>query len=116
VDGGRDVALVPLVVAADVDPDGPVDRLGLAGIDLLDLALDLLEKFPVARHCFKKDSSEIGPSRHPLAPPSGFVEGSAEAGGAPSDTPGCCRSYPGSYPRERPACAGLVSDQRGSGG
>src|SRR5581483_11274311 len=43
VDRARDVALVPLVVAA--------------GVDLLDLRLRLLEKFPVARHSFKNDSS-----------------------------------------------------------
>ena len=47
----------------------PSDRLRLARVDLVDLGLDLLEKFPVARHGFKNDSSAVRafpwPSRGP---------------------------------------------------
>jgi hypothetical protein len=57
VDRTGDVALVPLVVAADVDPGRSLEVLRLAGVDLLDLGLGLLEEFPVGRHCFKKNSS-----------------------------------------------------------
>src|SRR5207247_1365989 len=60
VDRAGDVPLVPLVVAADVDPRRAVELLRLAGVDLLDLCLRLLEKFPVGRHCFKKNSSAAG--------------------------------------------------------
>ncbi len=64
VEGAGDVALVPFVLLADVDPGRALERLRLARIDLDDAALHLLEKFPVARHSFKNDSSRPAYSRY----------------------------------------------------
>src|SRR4029077_2441964 len=66
VDRPGDVALVPLVVAANVDPEGAVEPLGPEGVAFPVLPLRLLEKFPVARHCFKNDSSASWHSRYRL--------------------------------------------------
>ncbi len=63
MDGARDMPLVPLVLFADVDPGCALDRLRLARVDFDDAILDLLEKFPVAHHCFKNDSSRPRHSR-----------------------------------------------------
>ena len=59
MDGARDVALVPLVPVAHVDEDGRLRLAELRGgrrVDLVDLALDLLQELAVAGHCFRKYS------------------------------------------------------------
>ena len=66
VDRAGDVALVPFVLLAHVDPGRSGERLRLARVDLDDAVLDLLEKFPVARHYFKNDSSRPRHSRYRL--------------------------------------------------
>src|SRR5207237_570466 len=60
VDRAGDPALAPLVLLADVDDERTLDgveRLAGAGdVDLLDLALDLLQQLAIARHDFHKCS------------------------------------------------------------
>ena len=64
VHGAGDVALVPLVLLADVDDHGltGVDELArTGGVDLRDLGAHLLQQFPVRRHRFPKYSdAELG--------------------------------------------------------
>src|SRR5262249_39645885 len=57
VDGGRQMALLPLVVATHVDEERVLERLRIARVDLGDLGLDLAEELAVRLHGFKKDSS-----------------------------------------------------------
>src|SRR6266545_4397821 len=59
VDGSRDVALVPLVLLADVDDDR-LARLdpatAFAGVDLRDLGPHLLQELSIVRHRYRKYS------------------------------------------------------------
>ena len=68
----RDGALVPLAALPHVDEDGRVGlpKLGRPrGVDLLDLALDLLEQLAIARHCFRKYSDLRDGLKQGLAAP-----------------------------------------------
>ena len=57
MDGAGEMALVPLVLLANVDPRSTLEILRLAGVDLDDAILYFLEKFPVGGHSFKNYSS-----------------------------------------------------------
>src|ERR1043166_8244648 len=60
VDRAGNTTLRPLVELTDIDDEQPpvvreeLTRLG--DVDLVDLRLDLLQKFPIVRHRFRKDS------------------------------------------------------------
>ena len=60
MDGAGKMALVPLLLLADVDEERRVDRVeeiaGARSVHLLDLGLDLLQKLAVARHDYPKYS------------------------------------------------------------
>jgi hypothetical protein len=60
VERARDDPLIPLVLLADVEEERRVVRVeqarAVAGLDLVDLALDLAQELPIGRHCFTKDS------------------------------------------------------------
>ncbi len=63
VDGAGEVAFLPLVGFADIDPDGAFERLGGAGVDLVDLGLGVLEQLAVGRHNYPNGSGSQGISR-----------------------------------------------------
>ena len=66
-----DVTLVPLVLLADVDHDGPsgLDQGARPRrVDLGDLRSDLLQQFPVVRHRFPKYSVAGSASVAPVGP------------------------------------------------
>ena len=59
MDGAGDVALVPLVLLADVDDDrlaGLDPVTGLRGVDLRDLGSHLLQQLSVVGHRYRKYS------------------------------------------------------------
>ena len=63
MDCAGEVAFLPLVGFADIDPDGAFERLGGAGVDLVDLGLGLLEQFALGRHNYSNGSGSLGISR-----------------------------------------------------
>ena len=60
MESAGDDPLVPLVLLAHVEEQRRIIGLeqarALGGVDLLDLALGLVQELPVGRHCFRKDS------------------------------------------------------------
>jgi hypothetical protein len=60
VHSAGEVAFLPLLGLSDVDPDGALQGLGGAGIDLVDLGLCLLQQLAISRHDYPNGSGNLG--------------------------------------------------------
>src|SRR2546423_9307903 len=61
---GRDMAFLPFVRLADVDPDGAWQLLRLAGVDLGDLRLRARQQLTIRAHNFPNGSGTFAYSRY----------------------------------------------------